>query len=397
MAANTKIFAEFFAGIGLVHEGLRLGGWQCVYANDIDPKKHAMYAAQFPGSDYYHVEDIWETEALIEKLHTPPVLATASFPCTDLSLAGHWEGIDGKHSSSYFGLIEVLKALGRDCPKLVMLENVCGFITSRGGDDFARAIMELANLGYWIDAIVVDAKHFVPQSRPRAFVIALHQSVKNAPITRQSKRLGLTDPWRMEVAARADLRPVQLRKLMEEIDLPTGWFASQLPRLPQKEYHLNDAIDFDPDQDWWPQDAVQKHYAMMESPSKLRVDQALQAGQLSAGTAFRRTRRGKTRLEVRFDIAGCLRTPKGGSAKQIVVVIDGDELKMRWMSAREYARLQGACDFNITVPTTQAMFGFGDAVCVPVIEWIDKHLLTPLYQSIDAPSSTKKALSTISG
>lgn len=99
------------------------------------------------------------------------------------------------------------------------------------------------------------------------------------------------------------------------------------------------------------------------------------------GTAFRRTRRGKTRCEVRYDLAGCLRTPKGGSAKQIVVATSGGKLQMRWMSPREYARLQGVADFPITVPAIQAMYGFGDAVCVPAIEWIDQSLLTPVFRS----------------
>lgn len=76
-----------------------------------------------------------------------------------------------------------------------------------------------------------------------------------------------------------------------------------------------------------------------------------------------------------------MRTPKGGSARQIIVAIDEGRLRMRWMSAREYARLQGAEDFNITVPPLQAMYGFGDAVCVPAVEWIDRNILTPIFET----------------
>ena len=94
---------------------------------------------------------------------------------------------------------------------------------------------------------------------------------------------------------------------------------------------------------------------------------------------------GKTRAETRFDgMAGCLRTPKGGSARQIVIVVDKDRLRMRWMSPREYARLQGADDFPLVVNTIQNLYGFGDAVCVPVIRWIDKHVLTPVFEAQDA-------------
>ncbi len=106
----------------------------------------------------------------------------------------------------------------------------------------------------------------------------------------------------------------------------------------------------------------------------------LSEGKTFVGTIFRRKRDGKTRSEVRFDgMAGCLRTPKGGSARQIVIVIDKGVLRMRWMSAREYARLQGAKDFPLVENNIQNLFGFGDAVCVPVVQWIDNNVLTPLF------------------
>ena len=93
-------------------------------------------------------------------------------------------------------------------------------------------------------------------------------------------------------------------------------------------------------------------------------------------------REGGQRTEVRFDgLAGCLRTPRGGSGKQIVVAIDAGRLRMRWMSPREYARLQGAPDFPLVGGRNQQLFGFGDAVCVPAIQWVDRQVLTPLYES----------------
>jgi DNA (cytosine-5)-methyltransferase 1 len=99
-------------------------------------------------------------------------------------------------------------------------------------------------------------------------------------------------------------------------------------------------------------------------------------------TAFRRIRAGQQRMEVRFDgLAGCLRTPRGGSAKQIVLTADSDRLRMRWMTPREYARLQGAGEFTLPENAIQGYFGFGDAVCVPVIEWIDRHMLTPVFEA----------------
>ena len=378
---SVKTYAEFFAGIGLVHSGLQASGWDCVYANDIESKKKVMYEAEHGESSHYHVEDIWNTDFILDHLVERPFLATASFPCVDLSLAGHWRGFKGEHSSTYFGFLEVLRRLENDRPKVVMLENVYGFLTSHNGADFERAVIELAELGYWIDALVVDARWFVPQSRPRLFVFGFHDSFESDLIIRRSNRFNLEDPWLSAVDHTAVLRPNGVRPAIDKICLPSGWAALNISPPTQCDYCLDQVLDNDSSQDWWDEGATLKHYAMMETPSRNRVEEYIRSGGTAVGTAFRRTRRGKTRLEVRFDIAGCLRTPKGGSAKQIIVAIDKGKIRMRWMSAREYARLQGVGGFNITVPPLQAMYGFGDAVCVPVIEWIDRNILTPVYES----------------
>ena len=53
------------------------------------------------------------------------------------------------------------------------------------------------------------------------------------------------------------------------------------------------------------------------------------------------------------------------------------------MTPRECARLMGANDFVINVSLNQALFGFGDAVCVPVIAWIARNYLNPLVDDMD--------------
>ena len=176
--ATGKTFCEFFAGIGLVREGLEPSGWRCVYANDIDPKKQAAYEARFGQSDHFHLGDVWDTAEVIERIQGRPSLMTASFPCIDLSLAGHYRGLDGGHSSTFFGFAKALEALKDRRPPLVMLENVTGFLSSRKGQDFETAAQRLAGLGYWLDAFVLDARHFTPQSRPRVFVIGMAPELK---------------------------------------------------------------------------------------------------------------------------------------------------------------------------------------------------------------------------
>ena len=139
-----KTFCEFFAGIGLVGEGLRPSGWTCVYANDIDPRKRELYEARNGPSPHYHLEDVSRTAEVVARVPGRPALATASFPCVDLSLAGHYRGLAGRESSTFFAFAEVLKSLGDRRPPLVLLENVPGFLTSHQGRDFTTAAETLA-------------------------------------------------------------------------------------------------------------------------------------------------------------------------------------------------------------------------------------------------------------
>ena len=92
--------------------------------------------------------------------------------------------------------------------------------------------------------------------------------------------------------------------------------------------------------------------------------------------------------EMRTDgVAGCLRTPRGGSGRQILLRAGYDQVDVRLLTPRECARLMGADDFVIDVPLNQAFFGFGDAVCVPVISWIAKYYLNPLVEELIADAS----------
>jgi DNA (cytosine-5)-methyltransferase 1 len=92
--------------------------------------------------------------------------------------------------------------------------------------------------------------------------------------------------------------------------------------------------------------------------------------------------------EIRSDgIAGCLRTPKGGSARQILLRVGKGKIDIRLLSPRECARLMGADEYHISGNINQALFGFGDAVCVPVVTWISENYLNPLLSEINRRNS----------
>ena len=107
-----------------------------------------------------------------------------------------------------------------------------------------------------------------------------------------------------------------------------------------------------------------------------RVDGLLNGEQDGVATMFRRVRDGRTVGEVRGDrLAGCLRTPYGGSSVQFLVDCRRGTVTIRPLNGREYARLQGAPDFPIETRVRQAWMGFGDAVCVPAVRWLVRHSL----------------------
>ena len=357
--------AEFFAGIGLMRLGMEQAGWQVTFANDIDPQKEQIYQAHFGREEHFVLGDIH----LLNPDAVPSVtLATASFPCTDLSLAGGREGLAGAHSGALWGFTDLLDGLGARRPPLVLLENVTGFLTSHGGEDFHQALLRLSGLGYGVDAFVVDAARFVPQSRQRLFVVGIQGAARRAPVRP------------------SELRPRALADFIERHD-DVRWNLRELPALPAHGLLLPDILDDLPEDDphWW--SAERALYLLNQmSPRHAATAAAMVAAPAwSYGTVFRRMRNGASMAELRTDgVAGCLRTPKGGSGRQILFKAGFGGFFVRLITAREAARLMGAGEYTITVPLNQALFGFGDAVCVPVVEWIADNYLTPAAQALAA-------------
>lgn len=362
--------AEFFAGIGLARLGLERAGFKVMWANDLDPQKQDMYVRHFPGSDdHYRLQDIREIAGDIDGSSVPTgvCVAWASFPCTDLSLAGGRSGLAGQHSSTFWDFTDVVEAMGRRddaMPPIVALENVNGFATSHKGADMKAAIKRLTDLGYWADVVTLDARRFVPQSRPRLFLIA---SRLPQPPADERRNTELRPSWLDHALDDPDLRTH--RTLLPEPPAmkTTGWTA------------LVDADD-DPHVDWWDEQRVVKFTSQLSDINRARVDALRAEPEASYRTAYRRTRGGVPAWEIRGDdVAGCLRTARGGSSKQAVVRMQkGEPLKVRWMTAREYAKLMGAGDYVLPDNRNQSIMGFGDAVCVDAVAWLAQHYLRPL-------------------
>jgi DNA (cytosine-5)-methyltransferase 1 len=367
-----KTFAEFFAGVGLMRMGLEEQGWAAEFANDIDEQKHEMYSGQFQ-EDWvpFVIRDIHKLSAA----EVPTVtLATASFPCNDLSLAGARGGIRAGASSSFWGFIEILEGLGERRPPLVLLENVTGFLTSHAGSDFREALSTLNKLGYEVDAFILDAASFVPQSRQRLFVVGTMESVED----RLRSRFDLTEQVQSAV------RPKALAQFIES-HKEIRWNIRPLPNPPVSKKTIKDILEKLPDDapEWWSRDRAEYLLNQMSQRHREQADRLIARSSWSYGTVFRRMRNGRSMAELRLDgIAGCLRTPRGGSGRQILFKAGKGKYFARLLTPREAARLMGADKFQISVPLNRALFGFGDAVCVPVIEWIAKYYLNPIVNEL---------------
>lgn len=370
--ANTSpCFYEFFAGGGMARAGL--AGWTCLFANDFDAKKARSYADNW-GADHIRCADIHTLAAA--DLPGRAGLVWASFPCQDVSLAGAGRGLAGARSGAFFGLTKLLEDLsaGGRAPKMVALENVVGLLTSNGGADFSAVCAALAALRYRFGALVMDAARFTPQSRPRLVVVALHE---DAPLDPSLAGESPSPDWTAPALERA--------AAALPADLAERFVWWRLPPAPRRNSDLASLLEPDDRVVWRPRADTARLLALMAPHQRARLEALLRSGGRHVGTVFRRMRRDETgarvqRAEARFDgVAGCLRTPAGGSSRQTLIVVEGGEIRTRLISPREAARLMGLPDsYVLPAGATEALKLAGDGVVAPLVRFLSDHLLLPL-------------------
>jgi DNA (cytosine-5)-methyltransferase 1 len=353
-------FYEFFAGGGMARLGLGKS-WRCLFANEWSTKKAAAYTARF-GSRDLRVCDV----ATLTTADLPgrADLAWASFPCQDLSLAGNGAGLAGARSGTFRPFWSLIDGLAHEdrAPRTVILENVVGTITSHGGRDFAEILACMAAAGYFYGPLVLDAADFLPQSRPRLFIVA----------TRELAGPRADGPSYGHPRSLVDAHAALDRRLR------TRWIWWNLPEPPPRSLTLADLID--DSSNWHDPDYTARLLSMMSPLNRRKVDLAQAAGRRVVGTIYRRTRAGCQRAEVRFDgVSGCLRTPAGGSSRQTVLLVEGQKIRSRLLSAREAARLMGVPDdYQTPASYHDAYHLFGDGVAVPVVRYISAQLFKNL-------------------
>jgi DNA (cytosine-5)-methyltransferase 1 len=366
-------FYEFFAGGGMARAGLGKG-WECLLANDFDFKKSSTYRANW-GDDTLVNADIKTLNS--SDLKGTADLVWASFPCQDLSLAGSGAGLRGERSGTFWPFWDLMKSLITEnrAPQIIALENVCGALASHKGKDFSAICTALNEANYRFGALVIDAFLFLPHSRPRLFIIAVHSNceipdglmLSNCECTFHTKPL------------------IKAYEILSEEE-KNNWIWWSVPIPTKKVAKFIDILEEDSNIEKWDSHHKTENLLKMMSDINLKkVEDAKNSGMKKVGTLYKRTRKDSDgnklqRAEVRFDdIAGCLRTPSGGSSRQSILIVDGDTIRSRLISIRETARLMGLPDsYELPIDYNEGYHLTGDGVAVPVV----RHLAHNIFEKV---------------
>jgi len=346
-------FLEFFAGSGLVAHALK-NYFSAIWANDICEKKSIVYCANHGNKNFY-LDSIINIQG--KELPLAP-LAWASFPCQDLSLAGLTAGISGKRSGLVWEWLRVIDEMSSQ-PSVLVAENVTGLMSIDHGSQYKVLHNALQSRGYRIGAVQLDAIHWVPQSRPRIFIIAIKNSIAVS-----HELLRTTPNWAHSnaiITAAKDLN---------------DWLWWNLPTPAARKKNLIDIIEWDAE--CHDNTVSKKNISLI--PTKHR--NLLAHDLITVAPGYKRTRNSRQVLELRFDgVAGCLRTPKGGSSRQLLVIKQKKNITTRLLTVRETARLMGAPEsFKLPGSYNDGYMAMGDAVAAPCARFLAKHLLSLLLE-----------------
>ena len=387
-------FYEFFAGGGMARAGLG-PGWTCRFANDFDARKAAIYRANWGDKGEFCEGDVGALTS--QDLPGRADLMWGSFPCQDLSVAGAGAGLIGGRSGAFFPfwrLVTELKAAGR-APRIVAIENVRGTLTARGGSDFAMICTAFARADYRFGALMIDAALFTPQSRPRLFIVGVAPDV------------GIASSLSVKAPAPPFHGP-NLRRAVESLP-PDVRARSVWWRVPQprgRPAGLGDVLEAGlPSSTWRSHEQTRRLMSLMAPIHLAKVEALRSVGAAAVGAVYRRTRRRpdgfkQQRAEVRFDgLAGCLRTPAGGSSRQTLLFVADGEVRSRLMTPRETARLMGLPDdYELPAGATDAYHLTGDGVVVGVVRHLAATLFEPLLadcSATDASRATPEAVGSL--
>ena len=234
----------------------------------------------------------------------------------------------------------------------------------------------MADLGYTVGALEIDAADFLPQSRPRLFVVGVRKGVDLDGLVEQTS----TGPYHTR----------KIQKFVHAMprNLKANWVWWRHSAPARRNSELAQIVDPSPDTRWLTKDQIRHLVSMMSKPSADRLKAARASGEPQIGMLYKRGRPDETglvrqRAEVRFDgLAGCLRTPAGGSSRQTILFVKGRTIKARLLSTHEVTLLMGLeAGYQMPERYNQAYHVAGDGVAVPIVRYLDAQLFQPILKA----------------
>jgi DNA (cytosine-5)-methyltransferase 1 len=162
---------SLFAGVGGFDLALTRAGVKVVAAVEINEKCREVLGQRFPETKLFDdVKGVTGEQLRAAGFVPERGIITAGFPCQDLSVAGLRKGLAGERSGLFW---EIVRLIDETQTESIILENVPGLLSSQQGKDMGIIITALVERGYGVCWRVLDSQNFgVPQRRRRVFIVA---------------------------------------------------------------------------------------------------------------------------------------------------------------------------------------------------------------------------------
>jgi DNA (cytosine-5)-methyltransferase 1 len=167
-------FIDLFAGIGGFHAAGEAFGWECVFANEIDPAAASIYSLNWGMDPLGNIHDF--TRAQRRNSIPKHDVLFGGFPCQPFSKSGKQLGMEEDRGALFHDIAYIIE---KHKPSLVVLENVRNIAGPRHAHEWNYIIKKLRELGYRVSSqpFVVSPHRIppmyggTPQARERVFIV----------------------------------------------------------------------------------------------------------------------------------------------------------------------------------------------------------------------------------
>jgi DNA (cytosine-5)-methyltransferase 1 len=168
-------FIDLFAGIGGFRIALDKLGGQCLGYSEIDKQAIKVYQQNFISYFNKHEIELGDITKISQLPHSVDIIV-GGVPCQPWSVAGCLRGFEDKRGKLWF---DVIRLVNKNQPKGFIFENVSGLASPKNRDNLELILNELANTGYCVKWKVLHAYDFgLPQNRDRVFIVGIRRDIE---------------------------------------------------------------------------------------------------------------------------------------------------------------------------------------------------------------------------